>query len=113
MRILSREFVEKWVGRLLNIHPSLLPAFKGAHATRLALEAGVRVSGCTVHFVVPEVDAGPILVQETVPVMLDDTEDTLQERVKAVEHLAYPKALELLAGGKVKMLSNGKLEWSK
>ncbi|XP_076275520.1 trifunctional purine biosynthetic protein adenosine-3 Gart [Rhynchophorus ferrugineus] len=111
MRILSAEFVEKWRGRLINVHPALLPLFKGVHAQRQALEAGVRVSGCTVHFVEPDVDAGAILVQETVPIEIYDTEDTLTERIKTAEHKAYPKALKLLATGKVRLGSDKKIFW--
>ncbi|XP_013393591.1 trifunctional purine biosynthetic protein adenosine-3 [Lingula anatina] len=112
MRILTGDFVRKWEGRLLNIHPSLLPSFKGAHAHKLVLEQGVRVSGCTVHFVAEEVDSGAILVQEVVPVEIGDTEETLAERVKTVEHKAFPKALELLASGKAKLGENNKVIWS-
>ena len=103
MRILSKEFVDEWRGRILNVHPSLLPAFKGCHAHKDALAAGVKVSGCTVHFVVPEVDAGQIIVQKTVEVADDETEDSLQEKVKAVERIAFPEALELVVRGKVQM----------
>ena len=103
MRILSAEFVEEWRGRILNVHPSLLPAFKGCHAHRDALAAGVKVSGCTVHFVVPEVDAGQIVVQKTVKVEEGETEDSLQEKVKIVERIAFPEALEMVVRGKVVM----------
>ena len=113
MRILGAPFVNTWKGRILNVHPSLLPSFKGAHAHRDALAAGVRVSGCTVHFVVPEVDAGPILVQKTVEVNREDTEESLAEKVKRVEHLAYPEALEMLCRGKVGMNETGEVEWNK
>lgn len=107
MRILSDWFVKKWQGRLLNIHPSLLPAFKGVHVHEQALEAGVRISGCTVHFVVPELDAGPIIVQRAVPVELGDTPEMLAARILAEEHKLYPAALKLLAEGKVR-LENGR-----
>ncbi|XP_022247950.1 trifunctional purine biosynthetic protein adenosine-3-like isoform X1 [Limulus polyphemus] len=111
MRILSSEFVKLWEGRLINIHPSLLPSFRGSHAHRQVLEAGVRITGCTVHFVVPEVDAGPIILQEAAPVFPSDTEEVLENRVKSVEHKIYPRALELLAQDKVVMESNGKVVW--
>ncbi|KAH9495091.1 hypothetical protein Btru_018135 [Bulinus truncatus] len=112
MRILTGEFVRKWSGRMLNIHPSLLPSFKGAHAQKLALEAGVRLSGCTVHFVAEEVDAGAILVQDSVPVYPADTVETLAERIKTVEHVAFPKALELVASERVQLGDEGKLVWN-
>ncbi|XP_052819821.1 trifunctional purine biosynthetic protein adenosine-3-like [Mya arenaria] len=112
MRILSGEFVRKWLGRMLNVHPSLLPAFKGADAHWQVLKAGVKVSGCTVHFVAEEVDTGAIVVQESVPVFHDDTEETLSERVKQREHKAFPRALELLASDQVKMDPAGKIQWS-
>ncbi|XP_019761020.1 trifunctional purine biosynthetic protein adenosine-3 isoform X1 [Dendroctonus ponderosae] len=111
MRILSVDFCEKWRGRLINVHPALLPLFKGTHAQRQALEAGVRVSGCTVHFVEPDVDAGAIIVQETVPIEVYDTEESLIERIKTAEHKAFPKALKLLATGKVRLGSDKKIFW--
>ncbi|KAL1488872.1 hypothetical protein ABEB36_014667 [Hypothenemus hampei] len=111
MRILSIEFCEKWRGRLINVHPALLPLFKGTHAQRQALEAGVRVTGCTVHFVEPDVDAGAIIVQETVPIEVYDTEETLVDRIKKAEHKAFPKALQLLATGKVRLGSDKKIFW--
>jgi phosphoribosylamine--glycine ligase/phosphoribosylglycinamide formyltransferase/phosphoribosylformylglycinamidine cyclo-ligase len=112
MRIVSGEFVRRWRGRLINIHPALLPSFKGANAHELALAAGVRVTGCTVHFVEEEVDAGAIIAQEVVPVEIGDTVHTLQERTKLVEHKVYPKALELLARNKVRLGEDGKLIWN-
>ena len=96
MRLLSSEFVKRWQGRLLNIHPSLLPAFKGAHAVRDALAAGVKTTGCTVHRVVPEVDAGPNVLQAEVPVLPGDSEETLHKRIHEQEHKIYPQALKLL-----------------
>ncbi|KAG8450203.1 hypothetical protein GDO86_002733 [Hymenochirus boettgeri] len=112
MRILSGPFVKKWEGKILNVHPSLLPSFKGANAHKLVLEAGVRLTGCTVHFVAEEVDAGAIVFQEAVPVELGDTEETLSERVKKAEHRAFPAALQLVASGAVKLGPEGKLCWS-
>ncbi|MGC9952667.1 MAG: phosphoribosylglycinamide formyltransferase [Rhizomicrobium sp.] len=107
MRILSDWFARKWQGRLLNIHPSLLPSFKGVHVHEQALLAGVRISGCTVHFVVPELDAGPIIAQTAVPVEHGDTPETLAARVLQAEHTLYPTALKMLAEGKVR-LENGR-----
>ena len=93
MRLLTPAFTQQWQGKMLNIHPSLLPSFKGAHAHRDALEYGVKVSGCTVHFVTAEMDAGPIIAQAVVEVLDDDTQETLAKRVLAQEHVIYPKAL--------------------
>ena len=101
MRLFTPNFVERWSGRLLNIHPALLPQFKGLHTHRRALAAGVREHGATVHFVVPEMDAGPIIAQDAVPVLQGDTEDSLAQRVLAVEHRLYPQALRLVAEGRV------------
>jgi formyltetrahydrofolate-dependent phosphoribosylglycinamide formyltransferase len=95
--ILSKPFVDAYGGRAVNTHPALLPAFKGWHAVRDALEAGVKVTGTTVHLVTEEVDAGPILAQESVPVLDDDTEATLHERIKEVERRLYPEVIERLA----------------
>ena len=103
MRVLSADFVLRWRDRLLNIHPSLLPAFPGLDTHRRALAAGVRWHGCTVHFVRAEVDAGPIIVQGVVPVRPDDTEERLAARVLAVEHRCYPLALELVASGRARV----------
>ncbi len=99
MRILTDAFVEAWAGRMINIHPSLLPLFKGTHTHERALEAGVRLHGCTVHYVVPELDAGPIVAQAAVPVLPDDDADTLSARVIVQEHRLYPAALAVIAGG--------------
>jgi phosphoribosylglycinamide formyltransferase-1 len=101
MRILSDNFVRGWAGRLVNIHPSLLPAFKGLHVHRQVLDAGVTLSGCTVHFVVPELDSGPVIAQAAVPVFANDTEEALAARTLEAEHKLYPLALGLLAGGRV------------
>lgn len=103
MRIHSEWFVKRWEGRLLNIHPSLLPAFPGIRVHEQALQAGVKISGCTVHFIVPELDSGPIVAQTAVPVLPDDTPETLAARVLAEEHKIYPEALKLVASGKVKL----------
>ncbi|MBO6633850.1 phosphoribosylglycinamide formyltransferase [Parvibaculum sp.] len=96
MRILSDGFVEKWRDRQLNIHPSLLPAFKGLHVHQRALDAGVKITGCTVHFVRPEMDEGPIVAQAAVPVLPGDTAETLSQRVLEAEHKLYPLALKLV-----------------
>jgi phosphoribosylglycinamide formyltransferase 1 len=101
MRILPPSFVRRYRGRLLNVHPSLLPAFRGLHAQRQALEAGVAESGCTVHFVDEGVDTGGIIVQRRVPVLDVDTEDSLAERIRAEEHLAFPEAVRLVLTGRV------------
>src|SRR5262249_61529377 len=94
--ILSKPFVDAYGGRAVNTHPALLPAFKGWHAVRDALDAGVKVTGTTVHLVTEDVDAGPILAQESVPVLDDDTEETLHERIKEVERRLYPAVIENL-----------------
>lgn len=107
MRILSDWFARRWEGRLLNVHPSLLPLFKGVHVHEQVLLSGMRVSGCTVHFVVPELDAGPIIAQAAVPVAIGDTPDTLAARVLVEEHKLYPAALKLLAEERV-WLENGR-----
>jgi phosphoribosylglycinamide formyltransferase 1 len=104
MRVLTPGFVEAWRDRLLNIHPSLLPAFRGLDTHRRALEAGVRFHGCTVHFVRAEVDAGPIVVQGVLAVRPDDTPDSLGARVLALEHRCYPQALELVASGRARVV---------
>lgn len=98
MRMLSPWFVQQWAGKMLNIHPSLLPAFKGAHAMRDALAAGVKETGCTVHYVTEGMDEGPALLQATVPVLPGDTLETLAPRIHAQEHIIYPQALRLLVG---------------
>ena len=97
MRLLTPWFVNRWSGRMLNIHPSLLPQFKGLHTHRRALEAGVKRHGATVHFVMPEMDAGPIVVQDSIAVHEDDTEETLAARVLELEHKIYPRALRAVA----------------
>jgi phosphoribosylglycinamide formyltransferase-1 len=97
MRLLSPWFVRQWEGRMLNIHPSLLPQFKGAHAVRDALAAGATHTGCTVHVVTEELDSGPILLQAEVPVLPGDTEESLRQRIHVQEHRIYPEALKRLA----------------
>ena len=103
MRLLSEGFVKQWQHRILNIHPALLPAFKGLDTHRRALEAGVKVHGATVHFVVPEMDSGPIIAQAAVNVRPGETEEELAARVLKVEHQIYPLALKLLAEGRVRV----------
>ena len=103
MRLLTARFVEKWLGRMINIHPALLPAFKGLDTHRRALDAGVRVHGCSVHFVTPEMDDGPIIAQAAVPALATDTEESLSARVLKAEHKLYPLALRLVAEGKAIM----------
>ena len=99
MRLLTPGFVAHWRDRMINIHPSLLPAFKGLHTHERALEAGVLLAGCTVHFVRPEMDEGPIIMQAAVPVLPDDSPDSLAARVLVQEHRIYPAALRLVAAG--------------
>ncbi|CUW40765.1 phosphoribosylglycinamide formyltransferase 1 [Magnetospirillum sp. XM-1] len=106
MRLLSTPFAEGWRGQMINIHPALLPSFKGLHTHARAIEAGVKLHGCTVHLVTPELDDGPILVQKAVPVLSQDDEDTLAARVLEQEHKAYPEALRLLAEGRVTVEGN-------
>ncbi len=103
MRLLSPRFVEGWGGRMINIHPSLLPAYKGLHTHKRAIEAGEKFAGCTVHFVTPELDDGPTILQAKVPVLPGDTEETLAARVLEQEHKIYPEALRLVAEGKAKI----------
>lgn len=104
MRILTDGFVEKWRNKQLNIHPSLLPSFKGLHVHERSIEAGVRISGCTVHFVRAEMDDGPIVAQAAVPVHSDDTASTLAARILVAEHKIYPLALKLVAEGKARVV---------
>ncbi len=101
MRIFSPWFPTRWANRLINIHPSLLPAFKGMHVQRQALEAGVRLSGCTAHLVIPDLDSGPIVAQAAVPVLAGDTEETLSARILRQEHRLYPLVVRWFAEGRV------------
>ncbi|MDQ4135029.1 MAG: phosphoribosylglycinamide formyltransferase, partial [Pseudomonadota bacterium] len=103
MRVLTPSFVERWAGRMLNIHPSLLPLFRGTRTHERALREGVLVHGCTVHYVVPEIDAGPILAQAAVPVVPGDTPDSLAARVLVQEHAIYPRALRMVSSGEVRL----------
>lgn len=103
MRLLTTPFVEKWEGKMINIHPALLPSFTGLDTHRRALDAGMRIHGCTVHFVTPAMDEGPIIAQAAVPVLLDDSENSLAARVLKAEHQIYPMALRLVAEGKARM----------
>ena len=107
MTILGAGFVEQWRDRLINIHPSLLPAYRGLDTHARVLAAGIRTTGCTVHFVTAEVDAGPIIIQESVPVEPDDTPQTLAARVLVAEHRIYPKAVRLIAEGRVPGVGEG------
>jgi phosphoribosylglycinamide formyltransferase 1 len=104
MRIISAEFVKEYHMRILNIHPSLLPSFPGLHAQKQAIEYGVKVSGCTVHFVDQALDSGPILLQRAVQVMNSDTEEELSARILRKEHELYPEAIRLFAEGKIKII---------
>ncbi|MDF2875077.1 MAG: purN [Sporomusa sp.] len=101
MRILSQSFIDRFAGRIINIHPSLLPAFPGENAQQQALQYGVKVTGCTVHFVDAGMDTGPIILQEAVPVLEDDTAETLSERILHAEHILYPRALALYCEGRL------------
>jgi phosphoribosylglycinamide formyltransferase-1 len=103
MRLFTAEFVQRWYGRMLNIHPSLLPSFPGLDPHGQALQAGVKISGATVHFVIPETDAGPIVMQGAVAVRDDDTAETLSARILEIEHRIYPEALRLVASGKARL----------
>ncbi len=109
MRILDTELVEQYRGRMLNVHPSLLPKFPGLHTYRRALEAGEREHGATVHFVIPELDSGPGILQYKVPIRAGDTESSLRDRVRAGEHVIYPRAIAWLAAGRV--LLNDRAVW--
>lgn len=112
MRILTTDFVNRYRGRLINIHPSLLPAFPGLHTHRQALAAGVRIHGCTVHFVTPQLDHGPIIIQAAVPVLSGDSEDSLAKRVLVEEHRIYPQALRWLCEDRVTLTADGQVSIS-
>lgn len=99
MRILTEGIVQKWEGRMINIHPSLLPSFRGLHTHAKAIEAGVRIAGCTVHYVTSDLDGGPIIAQAAVPVRSDDTAEALAERILRAEHVLYPATLKMVAAG--------------
>ena len=103
MRILSANFVKEYKLRILNIHPSLLPSFRGLHAQKQAVDYGVKVSGCTVHFIDDDIDTGPIILQESVPVYDKDTEEDLSNRILQLEHKLYPFAIRLFSEGKLKV----------
>ena len=103
MRLLSPYFIQNFEGKAMNIHPSLLPSFRGLHAQKQAVDYGVKVSGCTVHFVDEGMDTGPIILQEAVPVADDDDEDSLADRILKQEHKIYPEAIRLYAEGKLKL----------
>ena len=107
MRILTSTFVTNWRGRLVNIHPSLLPAFKGLNVHERMIDAGVKLAGCTVHFVSPEMDAGPIIGQASVPVLPSDDADTLAARILKQEHRLYPLCMELLCNGGARLSTGG------
>ena len=109
MRLMTPSFVERWRGRMINIHPALLPAFKGLATHERALEAGVRLHGCTVHYVTPGMDEGPIIAQAAVPVLPGDTAEALAERVLAAEHRLYPAALARVARGEAPIVG-GRVE---
>lgn len=106
MRLLSQEFVARYQGRLINVHPSLLPAFTGLHTHRRALECGVKIHGCTVHFVTHELDSGPIIIQAAVPVHQNDNEESLSARVLAEEHRILPQAIRWFAAGELELCGN-------
>jgi phosphoribosylglycinamide formyltransferase 1 len=112
LRVLTPWFVARWEGRMLNVHPSLLPLFRGTHTHERALEAGVLVHGCTVHFVVAELDAGPIVAQAAVPVVPGDTPDSLAARVLVQEHAVYPRALRMVCNGEAR-LAEGRVVFAK
>jgi phosphoribosylglycinamide formyltransferase-1 len=109
MRILSAEFVNRYAGRMLNIHPSLLPAFSGLHTHRRAIAAGCKLAGATVHVVTPELDHGPIVAQAAVPVLEGDTEETLAARVTAAEHILYPRVVRWWVDGELDFNGSGRI----
>lgn len=105
LRLLTEHFVAKWLNRQINIHPSLLPSYKGLHTHERVLKDGIKITGCSVHFVRTDMDSGPIIAQAAVPVLTEDTPDTLAERVLEAEHRLYPHALKLVASGQVRLRS--------
>ena len=109
MRLLTDSFVNKWADRLVNIHPSLLPSFKGLNTHERALDAGVRFTGCTVHFVRSEMDSGPVILQAAVPILPDDDADSLAARVLEQEHIIYPLAVDMIASGRI-LVENGQVK---
>ena len=110
MRVLGRRAVEQFPNRILNTHPALLPAFRGPHAIRDALAAGVKVTGVTIHFVDEKVDHGPIVAQQAIPVYPHDTEDSLQQRIQAIEHMLYPDVIKALAHGEL-VVDGNQVSW--
>ncbi len=112
MRILTTGFVEHYTGRMINIHPSLLPSFRGLHTHQQAIDAGVRVHGATVHFVTPELDGGPIIAQAIVPVFPDDNEDKLADRVLEQEHRIYPRVVRLIVEDRISLNEDGSVNLS-
>ncbi|HEY0125043.1 MAG TPA: phosphoribosylglycinamide formyltransferase [Rhizobium sp.] len=113
MRLLTGRFIQSYEGRIINIHPSLLPLFPGLHTHQRAIDAGQRIAGCTVHFVTEGMDEGPVIGQAAVPVLTDDTADALAARVLTIEHQLYPQSLRLLSEGKVRMESGKAITTSK
>ncbi|MGH9980065.1 MAG: phosphoribosylglycinamide formyltransferase [Nitrososphaeraceae archaeon] len=103
MRILSAQFVKKYKLRILNVHPSLLPSFKGLNAQKQAFDYGVKISGCTVHFIDDNIDTGPIIIQESVPIYDSDTEEDISKRILKIEHKLYPLAVKLFSDGKLRL----------
>lgn len=112
MRILTSEFVSKWRGKLVNIHPSLLPSFKGLNVHARIIDAGVKIAGCTVHFVSNEMDSGPIIGQSAIPVLPSDTEDTIAARILEQEHKLYPACMRMLVEGKARLTTGNRVALS-
>ncbi|WND02175.1 phosphoribosylglycinamide formyltransferase [Temperatibacter marinus] len=106
MRILGSDFVKGWIDHMINIHPSLLPAYKGLNTHKRALEDGCRFTGCTVHYVVPDLDSGPIISQAAIPISMDDTNETLADKVLPYEHKLYPYAVKLIAEKRINLINN-------
>jgi phosphoribosylglycinamide formyltransferase-1 len=110
MKILTKKFVDEWINKIINIHPSLLPSYKGLNTHRRALQDGARVTGCTTHIVRAELDSGPIIIQESVLIEKDDDEDSLAEKVLKLEHRIFPESLQKIASGKLIIKDNIVLE---